>query len=135
MSTSNKSPPVTTNREQNDFILTISLPKNRICLPKIVKRIGALNNQSQQEDANTSHRKTEVIYLDSPQVKSTDTTIDLTTPGTQENTDQGGNDTQTDSPAQPKHTEKTNNNDAHTRTISSHPNNRTNKHKPKTSND
>ena len=107
-STSKESCPVTSNTEQTDFILTISSPK----LDRNVKRFGAVNKQSHQEDANTSNRKPEVIYLDTPQIQSTETTIKLKTPGTQDDTDQGRN-IQTDSPVQPKHTEKTNNSNAH----------------------
>ena len=47
----------------------------------------AVNNQPQQEEANITKITLEIIYLDYPQTNSTNTTIDLVTPGTQDNID------------------------------------------------
>ena len=74
----------------------------------------AVNNQKQQEEANTTKITLEIIYLDYPQTNSTNTTIDVVTPGTQGNIDQPCNVDQTNSLSQPTNIESPNSNNSYT---------------------
>ena len=80
----------------------------------------AVNNQPQQEEAISTKITLEIIYLDYPQTNSTNTTIDLVTPGTQGNIDQPCNVGQTNSLLQPRHNKQPSDTNAYHRIVNSH---------------